>query len=212
VPVLDEPVTSTGNNNFNALPYLEVHDRYRADAMQVLLHKPAAFLRSLESGWFCYFRPPSDLPFYFGAEVKPIADLERISSAIFYGQLYRTEQHEEIRTLFYSGQLIKALTYTGLWLVIGLPILTLWSIWQLFLPNWTKDRKILAGYLLLTILVLTFAVNTLSFQENNRYRFPLDPFFLVLLGMAITQAMRGLRRGTSTPAGRSGDSSGAVFD
>lgn len=197
VPVLDDAVTSTGNNNYNALPYLEVHDRYRADALQVFLHKPAAFVRSLESGWFCYFRPASDLPFYFGVEAAPIDRWERTFDAVFYGQIHRTERHDEIKALFFSGHVFSALTYTGVWLVVVLPLLVLWSLVRLLGPSrdggWTRDRKVMAGYLVLTILVLTFAVNTLSFQENNRYRFPLDPFFLVFLGTAIDSFVRVFR-------------------
>ncbi len=197
IPVLDRDVTSTGHSNFNALPYLEVHDQYAKDAKQVLLHKPVAFLRSFASGWFCYFRPSSDLNFYFGAETAPIDRWEKLFSAVVFGQFRRSDRHDEIKRLFFTGHPLAALSYTGVWLVILLPALTLWGILQFLVPSWrshwTREQLILTGYLLLTILVLTFTVNVLSFQENNRYRFPLDPFFLTLLGMAMVRIRAAVR-------------------
>jgi hypothetical protein len=191
IPVLDQAVTSTGHDNYNVLTYIELQDRYGVDAKQVLLHKPVTFLRSLLSAWFCYFRPAADLPYHFGAEAAPIEPWERIFSGIFNGQFRRTDDHAAVKAVFHSGNIFGAVTYTGCWLVLLLPIVTGWALWQLLTPRrraeWTREQLIVTGYMLLTICFVTAVVNILSYQENNRYRFPLDPFFLVLTGMAITR-------------------------
>jgi hypothetical protein len=186
---LDDAVTSTGHSNFNALAYLKVHDIYAADAKKVLLHRPVALLRSLESGWFCYFRPASDLPYYFETEEQPIGPWERWFGAVFNGQLRRTDRHEVIRAEFFSGHFFAALSYTGLWLLVLLPVVTVWGLLQFRSDRrkrWTREQLVLTGYVIFTIVVLTITFNTLSFQENNRYRFPLEPFFLLLLGMMLS--------------------------
>jgi hypothetical protein len=145
-----------------------------------------ALLRSLESGWFCYFRPASDLPYYFGVEAAPVESWERWFSAVFFGQLRRTDHHDEIKARFFEGHFFAALSYTGLWLLVLLPTVTVWALLQFRSERrkrWTREQLVLTGYMIFTIVILTLAVNTLSFQENNRYRFPLDPFFLLLFGM-----------------------------
>jgi hypothetical protein len=50
-----------------------------------------------------------------------------------------------------------------------------------------RPAAILIGFLLLNIAYVTALANFLSSFENNRYRFPLDPFFVVLLGIALSR-------------------------
>ena len=47
---------------------------------------------------------------------------------------------------------------------------------------------ILIGFLLLNITYVTAIANFLSSFENNRYRFPLDAFYVVLLGVALSRS------------------------
>ncbi len=49
-----------------------------------------------------------------------------------------------------------------------------------------RPRAILIGFLLANIAYVTAIANLLSSFENNRYRFPLDAFYVVMLGIALS--------------------------
>ena len=46
-------------------------------------------------------------------------------------------------------------------------------------------RTAVLGFMLFNIVYVTLVSNTLASFENNRYRLPLDGFYLVLLGVAM---------------------------
>ena len=93
------------------------------------------------------------------------------------------------------------LFYTGLFLMIGLPAIWLWSIYYLAtgVRRKTLDAPsaILIGFLLFNITYVTLVANFLSSFENNRYRFPLDAFYMVLLGVALSKLL-----GSRVPGGQ----------
>jgi hypothetical protein len=59
-----------------------------------------------------------------------------------------------------------------------------------------RPSAILLGFLLFNIGYVTAVANLLSSFENNRYRFPIDAFYVVLLGLALERLRR--RYGTVT--------------
>jgi hypothetical protein len=90
-----------------------------------------------------------------------------------------------------SGAGVSLPLYTGVFLMIGLPALWLWSVYYLVIGVQRKTldppAAILLGFLLLNITYVTAVANFLSSFENNRYRFPLDAFYVVLLGVMLTE-------------------------
>ena len=76
--------------------------------------------------------------------------------------------------------------------MIGLPALWLWSIYYLVTgvrrKNLDPTAAILIGFLLLNITYVTAIANFLSSFKNNRYRFPLDAFYVVLIGVAVSRS------------------------
>ena len=53
-------------------------------------------------------------------------------------------------------------------------------------------------FVLFNILYLTLVSNLLSSFETNRYRFPIDGFFLILFGMAVETVRRWWQRPRKT--------------
>ena len=53
-----------------------------------------------------------------------------------------------------------------------------------------EATAVLLAFMLLNIFYLTAVTNLLSSFENNRYRFQIDGFFLILLGIALEQIRR----------------------
>jgi Ca2+/Na+ antiporter len=94
-----------------------------------------------------------------------------------------------------QGNTLALIPYTGTFLLVGLPALWLWGIYYVVggIRRQTLERSvaILIGFLLFNITYVSGIANFLSSFENNRYRFPCDALFVVLLGIAIDRS-RGL--------------------
>jgi len=212
IPVLDDCVTSTGAMNFNCLAFRQVQRIYTRDGFRLLKSYPVVYLRSGEAAWFTYFLPAGDFPF-FDLNGPKIHGIDRLWNAVFFGQFKEARDRKELRRLAAHGAGASLVLYTGLFLMIGLPALWIWSAY--YLVNGARRKTldsptaILLGFLLLNIAYVTAIANLLSSFENNRYRFPLDAFYVVLLGVALTKVRPLLATGCSSlhfrshPAGRS---------
>ncbi len=192
IPVLDDCVTSTGATNFNCLAFRQVQRIYTRDGLTLLRKYPVVYLRSVEAAWFSYFLPAGDFPF-FDLNRPKIHGIDRFWNIVFFGQFKEASDRKELRRLAAQGARVSLLLYTGVFLLIGLPALWLWGVYYLVsgVRSKSMDRPaaILLGFLLFNILFVTAIANFLSSFENNRYRFPLDAFYLVLLGVALSRLL-----------------------
>ncbi len=188
IPVLDDCVTSTGATNFNCTAFFQVQRIYTRDGLALLRNYPVVYLRSLEAAWFSYFLPSGDFPF-FDLNRPKLHALDRFWNIVFFGQFKEANDRKELRQLAARGEGPSLVLYTGVFLMIGLPALWLWSIYYLVTGVRAKTldppAAILIGFLLLNITYVTAIANFLSSFENNRYRFPLDAFYAILLGLAL---------------------------
>ena len=208
-PCLDDCVTSTGATNFNCTAFLQVQRIYTRDGLALLRNYPVVYLRSVEAAWFSYFLPAGDFPF-FDLNRPKIHRIDRFWNIVFFGQFKEASDRKELRRLAARGEGASLVLYTGVFLMIGLPSLWLWSTYYLVtgVRRKTLDppAAILIGFLLLNITYVTAIANFLSSFENNRYRFPLDAFYVILLGVALsrsfgtnTRATRAVRLSNSFP-------------
>jgi len=190
IPVLDDCVTSIGATNFNCLAFFQVQRMYTQDGLALLRNYPVVYLRSLEAAWFTYFLPAGDFPF-FDLNRPKIHAIDRFWNLVFFGQFKEASDRKELRRLAARGARASLARYTGVFLMIGLPALWLWSIYYLVtgVRRRTLDppAAMLIGFLLLNITYVTAIANLLSSFENNRYRFPLDAFYVVLTGVAASR-------------------------
>jgi SAM-dependent methyltransferase len=193
IPVLDEQVTSTGATNFNNIAFLQVDKYYIRDGLAILRHYPRAYFRSIEKAWFSYFLPTGDFPF-FDLNRQKIWRIDRFYNVVFFGQWKDASDRKHLEALEQSGQRWGLVFYTGTFLVIGLPLLWAGGIYYL-ITGWR--RKTLAtptiallAFIIFSITYLSAVANFLSSFENNRYRFQVDGFFLILFGMALEQGRR----------------------
>jgi hypothetical protein len=201
IPVMDECVTSTGATNFNCLAFFQVQRAYTRDGLALLRNYPIVYLRSLQAAWFTYFLPAGDFPF-FDLNRPRIQALDRFWNVVFFGQFEDASDRKQLRRLAEQGARVSLVLHAGVFLLIGLPALWMWGVTYLVrgLHRKTLDRSsaILIGFLLFNIAYLTAIANLLSSFENNRYRFPFDAFYVVLLGLALQQLIG--RYGTATAA------------
>jgi hypothetical protein len=202
IPVLDEEVTSTGATNFNNLVFLHIQRYYIKDGLWILRNYPVAYLRSLEAAWFSYFLPTGDFPF-FDLNRPRILGIDRFFNLVFFGQFRYATERKELRVIAEKGGKLGLILYTGTFLLIGLPALWLWSI--RYLVNGVRRNTIppaitvVIGFFLFNITYLTGVANFLSSFENNRYRFQVDAFFVILLGIAFEQLRRRFSRVAKEP-------------
>jgi len=201
IPVLDDCVTSNGATNFNCLAFRQVQRAYMSDGLALLRNYPIVYFRSLETAWFTYFLPAGDFPF-FDLNRPRIRAIDRAWNIVFFGQFEDSSDRKELRRLADHGARASLVLHTGIFLLIGLPALWIFGVAYLVrgVRGKTLDRPsaILIGFLLFNIAYLTAVANLLSSFENNRYRFPFDSFFVVLLGLALEQLIR--RYGTAKDA------------
>lgn len=194
IAVLDEQVTSTGATNFNNLIFLEIDQYYIRDGLAILRHYPRAYLRSVEKAWFAYFLPTGDFP-GFDLNRRKIWPIDRFFNVVLFGQWKDASDRKSLRAMEESGRKLNLVLYTGTFLMIGLPLLWAGGIYYLIsgIRSNTIDRAgvALLSFLLFNITYLTAVANFLSSFENNRYRFQVDGFFVILLGIALERFRRG---------------------
>ncbi len=196
IPVLDQLNDSTGRINYNHPGYLLLHPYYLHDAREIMLHYPRAYLRSVAAAWFAYFLPLGDFPF-FDQNHPRIARFDRLFNIVFFGQWKYAPNRKDLRRLAAEGSAAELPLYTGTYLLVGLPVLFGWGLRRLWIEvraaGWTKPSAAVLAFVLFQIAYVTAIVNLLSSFENNRYRLPLDAFFVALLGMAVEAVMSARR-------------------
>lgn len=189
IPVLDQEYKSSGFVNFNNQIYLKTGPLYIQAAKQVFRYFPVAYLRSVLIAWFCYFRPPTDF-FQFEDNRVRIRSLDRAYNLLMFGQL-REASGKDLRALRAEGDSFALVLYTGVLLLIGLPLIVLATAFF-----WVRDYRAgnrpandlaLIAFIVVQILIVALLSNFLSSFENNRYRFPTDPLYVTLAGVLITR-------------------------
>jgi hypothetical protein len=190
IPALDQEFKSDGYSiNFNHLAFLQVQKLFMKDGLYILLHYPKAYMRSIVIAWFAYFLPADDYPF-FDLNLPRIHAIQRFFDIVFFGQ-FKQAPGKALRQLYAAGSKLSLILYTGTFLLIGLPTLFVFGIWYLFkgVRRRTLDapQAFLIGFMLFNIAYCTAVANFLSSFENNRYRFPLDGFFVILAAFALNR-------------------------
>ncbi len=202
IPILDQDMTSTGHSNFNNLAYLQIHDQYLRDSIAIWRHYPIAYGRSLAIVWFSYFLPASDLT-YFNYAPERVKAWERVFNAVVFGQMRQTEDRKNFLQLKQAGHHFSRVLYVGIFLLLLVPAAFTWGAAQVLVARlrsrWNRAQLAVLAFMLFTIVFVTLVSTMLSSFEGNRYRFPLDGFFIVFVGGLVTDR---LARASRPRAGR----------
>jgi hypothetical protein len=204
IPALDQETKPSGSINYNHLGFLEVGKIYMKDGLFIIRHYPKVYVRSVVIAWFAYFLPTGDFSF-FDLNLPRIRGIERFFDIVFFGQ-FKQASGKELRQLHAQGTGLLLVMYTGIFLLIGLPALVIFGTWFLYrgVRKRTLDtpQGVLLGFMLYNIAYITAVVNFLSTFENNRYRFPLDGYFVVIAALALDQIRRKFIRRALPATGR----------
>ncbi len=191
IPVLDEVGTYT-HPNFNNPSYLPLHKMFLANSKGVWLHYPQAYLRAVAIAWFTYFLPPTDYE-AFDTKRAIIEPVDRIYSAVVFGQFKRAPSRKDLRDIKATEGTLALLPYGGMFAMIWVTALLVWALRRLLSRkrrSGTVEQQTVLGFMVATILFCTLVSNFLATFENNRYRFPLDGYYTVVAGLAISSMVR----------------------
>jgi hypothetical protein len=170
VPLLDLDRTPNGRWNAHAFEYLLLARKYyKPDALYLISHYPGVYIQSV---WHA-------LSWY-------------ASSATKDGMLARTKNYLGVRNLVetinrWSG---KGKGDRLLALLIGLPLAFAYGLYRLVRSRYRREGQrtsvIAIAYMLLTISYATCVSTMVSWGDFSRYRFEIDPFYLVLLAALLS--------------------------
>jgi hypothetical protein len=175
VPLLDLETTPDGNPNPHAIEKVLIAEKhYKHDALYLLRHHFDYYWRSVIEGltvW--YFTSPMD----YDDTIQ--TDNRKILSSV----AKRTD-----RWLLPDSQ-GRLLT-----LVVGLPITLIYGLYRLLGPRTLleSERSTVAAfsYMLLIIAYVTFATTLISVGDFSRYRFNIDPFYLIIFVLMLTDCAK----------------------
>jgi hypothetical protein len=182
LPILDAVKKSNGRSNFHNLVYVETGKYYRQDALRVILARPALYLRSIAQSFYIFFHSASDYDF-LDYNRQRISAFETIWTRLFFGQWQMNETLEER-----LGNL--SLRNTG-WLILLTFIAALYgSIRYLWRQRKALDdsKNLLILFMGFNLLYLALAGNLFDLGENNRFRFVVDSFILLLFLLSLRAA------------------------
>jgi|GEM_PF-7105696 len=207
IPVLDMQRRSTGAPNYNNPNYIDIHKALEADAKKILAERPALFLRSLAAALVIYCTPASEV-WPFDVNRIKILPYDCIYNKVVFAQLnyhpgrimrdYTATPEFEPRS---TTAVIYNVFHAGILLMILIPLLTVLCLvwwWRATRRGETVDAAIY-GYMIVTLAVTGLIGNLLSVAENNRYRFVVDPYYLLLAGVAWERWRARRRAGRSSP-------------
>jgi hypothetical protein len=170
VPLLDMERAPNGRWNAHAIEYLPITRQYfKRDALYLLSHYPGAYLRGVVSGLSQYLAPCTiDM-------MLPITQS--------YLQLTGLRNSIDRFWAIGDGNLSLVLT-------LVLPLLLLFAGYRLRRARQAvfSERQAAVGYAYMVATILYVSASTLliSFGDFSRYRYDIDPLYLVLLAVALS--------------------------
>ena len=167
--------------NFNHYSYINISDLYLQDFLILAKRFPDLLLKRHDGSWQRYFTP-STFRAVSGENLKLMAPIIRFFDKYVYLQLQLGPPVGPQKT----PQQIFLTLLAGLPLLFGYGMYLVSARESMDLrPGGDVPRRLMLSFMLFTIFYLTFVGNIIECGENNRFRFALDPFFFVLLGMAL---------------------------
>ena len=185
IAVLDQRRKSTGHVNFNHIGYAQVSQQALDDALTSLRRHPEAYLRSMGTAWLMFLRPSSDYPFLADNRAD-IAPYSRAFSLVLAGQpVYPEEPGFDLQP-GHIGILI-ALGYA---LAVGFGLV--------LLVRCAMRRRISTAeatliFLWLNIMYVSVIGNAFEVDENQRFRFSVNPFIAAMLAVLAERVWAATR-------------------
>jgi hypothetical protein len=197
VPVLDQVKKSDGRHyNYNNQHLVGVNRHFTRDAIEVARTFPASYVIGLILSNYLFFSPSNMNSYFSDANREAVAPMERIFNPLLYGVGTKPGLVEQPHFGF-----------TGSYRMHAHPSLPLIALWCVLMPYAylqarrgvmtaepeSSPRALTLGFIMLTALYLYAVATAIELSENFRYRFNIEPLFMVLTATAATDLIRRLR-------------------
>ncbi|MCC6298093.1 MAG: hypothetical protein IT314_02255 [Anaerolineales bacterium] len=187
IPLLDMTKKSNGRINFHHVVYVEVNHFYLQDSLRVIRAQPALYLNSIAQSLYIFFHSASDYDFLDLNRAR-ISAFETGWNRLFFGQWDMNEsltERTETRSLRHTGWLI-LLTFV---------IAACGSVRYLWKTRTSLNdaKNLLILFMGFNLLYLALIGNLFDLGENNRFRFVVDPFVLMLFLFVAVDFIRSRR-------------------
>jgi 4-amino-4-deoxy-L-arabinose transferase and related glycosyltransferases of PMT family len=197
IPVLDQVKKSDDlHYNYNNLQMVAVNRHYISDGIEVIHTFPASYAVGLVMSNLLFFSP-TDMNVYFTTENRAAAlPMDRIFNPFMYGLGAKAGFTPQPHFGFNVHNRMEV--HTSVLLIAQWFVLLAYGYVQARRgvvaanPD-TQPRALVLGFIVLTALYLYVVSTTIELGENYRYRFSIEPLFLVLMVTAITDLVRRIR-------------------
>jgi hypothetical protein len=173
-----EPFKTNGRANFNHAGYIVLSRQLWKDSLAVIRDDPGRFaFQTLGSYSLTLWYASDSVHALFKSNMEILAPLEAVYRYLYFGFLSVQNRHSDARMWLRTAcvSLLFLVFYAG-------------TLMQVFRARGGRDITI-AGLCLFCMLIhaYTIAVSSIiEFGENNRFRFPVDGAFLVLMSGCFT--------------------------
>jgi hypothetical protein len=196
IPVLDQVTKSTGEHNFNNLNIVEIDRHYKADAIAVARRFPASYVVGLFISNRLFFSPTSMNLYFRAFNRDAVRPMERVFDPVLYGTGATNGTIEQPHFGFSGKYFIEVNTSVPL-IVLWIAVLS-WGYAQarrgMLAPQRASNADaVVIGFITFTAVYVYVVGTTVELGENYRYRFLIEPLFLVLTVTAIARVTRTLR-------------------
>jgi len=181
-PALDAPYKSNGEPNFNHRDYARISREMLRGDLYLIRHFPDRYLERVSTAFLLYLQPgPNSVHFLVDYDFSKVHRLKDWLT----------------RFVFLGGSIERPIRMLqpplNLWLV-GFPALVAFGCFLSFRRKKDgRDWRPVYAYMVVTIVWVTLTTNLIEIGENDRMRWEIEPFLVVLFGCLIG-SLFGLRK------------------
>jgi len=193
IPALDREKKTGGGVNLNNLAYVFVSPLYLRESLKVLWYRPWTYSFGVLKACTFYFMPSTE---YGGlrnsSNRKIIRPMETIYNLIFLGRIpvYYTPTVGQIksRSMHHISHMLMLVGY--MWFLVF--CLAVWYGFRLIVESYHKRDYDSALYITIlfvwaNIVYVSLVTNLLEYGENMRFRFQIDPYIMIILGLFLSR-------------------------
>ncbi|MEZ7892513.1 MAG: hypothetical protein QMC67_12270 [Candidatus Wallbacteria bacterium] len=192
----DEPAYNSGVTNFNNTAFIKISENYMNDSLKAVRYFPHAYVNGVFKA-FCFYFLPAEEHFFHFDNFKKIEFIDRFWQRFICGRIEIKNWSQLYFNEYYFSNTAKIILNTPIFLLSACLLIIICSIITGFnkkkYDSGNEDialkNKNMILFLLLNIIYVTLAGNLMECGENNRFRFMIDPYYIVLAGIYIDKAL-----------------------